>query len=36
MVADIGSVVLFAAVKDGISPVPESPSPMAVLLFVQL
>ena len=36
MVAVIGVAVVFVAINPGILPVPEAPSPIAVLLFVQL
>lgn len=35
MVAVIVELVTFVAVKEGISPVPPAPRPIAVLLFVQ-
>jgi hypothetical protein len=34
--AETGPVVMFAAVNDGMFPVPPDASPMAVLSFVQL
>jgi hypothetical protein len=36
MVAVIGAAVVFVAVNDGMFPDPFAPSPIAVLLFVQV
>lgn len=36
MMAEIGIVIVFVAVNDGMLPVPLAASPIAVLLFVQV
>ncbi len=36
MVAEIGAVLVFVAVKAGTLPEPEATNPIAVLLFVQV